>query len=132
MSIEPDLDSAELKARTERLRLQWSGDEADNSIRAKRKIRERAREWSELAVATLVDACLTGDSTSSRVAAAKELLDRGYGRPKEDGPQSQIGPIGVVLSLDQTRTAALNLLQDPQARAALRATLREKPKLEEP
>jgi len=49
------------------------------------EVRELAREHTQDAIKTLVD--IMGDDKahhSARVAAAKELLDRGYGRAPQD------------------------------------------------
>lgn len=69
---------------TERVRIVWGqSDDKPQTVRAKRKLRDKAREFSELALATLVDACMNGDSTAARISAAKELLDRGFGKSVE-------------------------------------------------
>jgi hypothetical protein len=80
-----ELEHDELKARAERVRIAWAetSEGTEPTKRAKRKLRDKAREFSGLALATLVDACMTGDTTASRVAAAKELLDRGFGKSTE-------------------------------------------------
>ncbi len=73
-----------LKQATEKARIAWGrSDDKPQTVRAKRKLRDQAREFSGLALATLVDTCLTGDTSSARVSAAKELLDRGYGKSTE-------------------------------------------------
>ncbi len=40
-----------------------------------------SRVYASLALKTLVELCRKGKSENSRLAAARELLDRGYGRP---------------------------------------------------
>ena len=45
------------------------------------EIRDLAREYSEDAIAALVNVCRLGRNESVRVAAATALLDRGYGKP---------------------------------------------------
>lgn len=62
-----------------------------------RHIRELAREQTETAFAALVDIALNGESETARVAALKELFDRGWGKSAqpltgEDGT----GPIAIT------------------------------------
>lgn len=49
-----------------------------------RTISEIAKEHSPKAIATLVDVMDNGDSAASRVSAANAILDRAWGRPKQD------------------------------------------------
>ena len=62
-----------------------------------RHIRELARAQTETAFAALVDIALNGESETARVAALKELFDRGWGKSAqpltgEDGT----GPIAIT------------------------------------
>lgn len=62
-----------------------------------RHIRELAREQTDTAFAALVDIALNGESETARVAALKELFDRGWGKSAqpltgEDGT----GPIAIT------------------------------------
>jgi hypothetical protein len=41
----------------------------------------KAQEYSDLALATIVDAVTNADTWMARLGAAKEILDRGHGRP---------------------------------------------------
>lgn len=59
-------------------------------------VRELAREHTELAITTLVDICKSGDKDTARVAAASELLNRGWGKP----PQEISGPGGGAIPVD--------------------------------
>ena len=67
--------------------------------KATASLKDLAREHTQAALQTLVSIMAGGESIppAARVAAAKELLDRGYGRPSsvisgdEDG-----GPIRMV------------------------------------
>lgn len=122
-----ELDASELKARTERLRLQWAGDDATQTAFDRKQLRKRAREWSELAIATLVDTMLTGDSSSARIAAAKEILDRGFGRASGETGGGPSVAVQVGFTIDGVREQAQQLLRDPAVRMALRASLRELP-----
>ena len=47
---------------------------------ATKTLKERARLYSEKALQTLVDVCLSSESDAARVSAANSLLDRGYGK----------------------------------------------------
>ena len=44
-------------------------------------IREAAQEYTEQALAVLVEVMTTGDSAAARVAAANSVLDRAHGKP---------------------------------------------------
>lgn len=46
-------------------------------------VREIARKYTAEAFRALVDIVKNGDSSASRVMAARELLDRGYGKPAQ-------------------------------------------------
>lgn len=48
--------------------------------KATRDIREAAREYTDDALKTLARLMKSGKTEQARVAAAKELLDRGYGK----------------------------------------------------
>lgn len=82
----PDLlEHDELKARTDRLRIAWAetSEGTEQTKRERRKARDLAREWTPLAIATLVDVARNGESDAARVSAALGLLDRACGRPRE-------------------------------------------------
>lgn len=49
--------------------------------REKLEIRAAAQQYAELALRTLVNVMRTGETDKDRVAAAKEILDRAYGKP---------------------------------------------------
>jgi hypothetical protein len=44
-------------------------------------LRELARQYTEDAIAALVEICLNGENEGARVAAANAILDRGWGKP---------------------------------------------------
>lgn len=46
-------------------------------------IKEAAQQYTEQALAVLVEVMTTGDSAAARVAAANAVLDRGHGKPKQ-------------------------------------------------
>ena len=48
--------------------------------RDKIELKEIARAYTEMALDALVDTCRCKDNPSARVSAAKELLDRGWGK----------------------------------------------------
>jgi hypothetical protein len=68
---------------------------------AKRTLREMAREHAEDAIGTLANIAKTSESDQAKVAAIKELLDRGFGKATqpisgdEDGP-----PVAVQHSIE--------------------------------
>ena len=61
------------------------------------EIKALAQEYSTDALKTLSTIMLTSDSDTAKIAAAKELLDRGYGKPAQamehSGPDG--GPVVV-------------------------------------
>jgi hypothetical protein len=86
------------------------------------ELRELARTHTELALATLVSVCESGETEGARVAAANAILDRGYGKPAqaytgEDGE----GPVEVALSVitDLDRAKALAALVAKQKAVAV-------------
>lgn len=46
-------------------------------------IREAAQQYTEQALAVLVEVMTQGDSAAARVAAANSVLDRAHGKPKQ-------------------------------------------------
>lgn len=47
------------------------------------RVKEFAKEHTQLAIETLVHLCENGKAESTRLAAAVALLDRGWGRPAQ-------------------------------------------------
>ena len=48
------------------------------------KLSELAKCYTDIAFNTLVDVAMNGSSDTARIAAANAILDRGYGKPRED------------------------------------------------
>jgi hypothetical protein len=64
------------------------------------ELKELAQSHGQAALETIVSVMLTGESGSIRLAAAKELLDRGYGKPLQ---QTEImGKDGQALELNSS------------------------------
>lgn len=53
------------------------------SLEEKLAIEDRARAFASIALKALRDIASSGESESARVAAAGQLLDRGYGRARQ-------------------------------------------------
>jgi hypothetical protein len=53
--------------------------------KATRELKELAQPYAPEAIATLCEIMQHGETEAARVAAARELLDRGYGRPAGSG-----------------------------------------------
>lgn len=72
----------------------------------KQTLSEMAREYTEIALQTLVEVARSGTSESARVSAAGMLLDRGYGKPiqalSHENPDGS-AMTGPVLNLTVTR-----------------------------
>ena len=58
---------------------------------------DKAKRHADVALATLVEICTAGSTDSARVAAANALLDRGFGKPKQDVEMNGALGVGVTL-----------------------------------
>lgn len=67
---------------------------------------ELARQYTDIAMATLASISRSGESESSRVAASVAILDRGYGRPVQALQHS-----GAIGSYDLTKLSDKQLEQ---------------------
>ncbi len=69
--------------------------------KATRPLKELARQYTDKALKALVDVLETSETDAARVAAARELLDRGYGKASTvlagDGDG---GPLKVVTRIE--------------------------------
>lgn len=61
-------------------------------------IKAFAQEYGEQAIKTLADLMLTAEADSAKIAAAKELLDRGYGKSTQYAEIA--GKDGVAIQID--------------------------------
>jgi len=68
------------------------------------EVRELARQYTEQSIQTLVTLMQSAGSERTRLAAASELLDRGYGRPPQAIDLG--GPIQIV-NYDSERLSKL-------------------------
>lgn len=84
------------------------------------EVREAARAYTAEALAKLAAIMRHGTSEAAQIMAAKELLDRGYGRPAQ-GPAE---PMGTVLEAPPKPRIDWSRLS-PVSRAALKAALLE-------
>jgi len=60
-------------------------------------VRSLARAYTHMGVKVLAGIAENGTSEPARVAAAVALLDRGWGKPKQDNSHEVKGEIRVVL-----------------------------------
>ncbi|MCX8667070.1 hypothetical protein J3T99_05525 [Acetobacteraceae bacterium B3987] len=72
-----------------------SGRKKGTPNKATAEIKELAREHGPAAIKALAQLLMSADSDTARIAAAKELLDRGYG--KATATQEISGPGGTPL-----------------------------------
>ncbi|MEO8113598.1 MAG: hypothetical protein ABI655_04390 [Phenylobacterium sp.] len=61
------------------------------------EMREKAQKLSELALATLAKIMEEGTQEALKLAAAREVLDRGFGRPKPGEPEAASQGLTVVV-----------------------------------
>lgn len=81
--------------------------------KSKLELRDLARDYSEVALKTLVEVCRRGDSDSSRVSAANAILDRGYGKPLQGIQiEADSAPLPVSVDWGSVPTSALQALMD--------------------
>ena len=83
------------------------------------EVREAARAYTAEALAKLAAIMRHGTSEAAQIMAAKELLDRGYGRPAQASE-----PEGVLIEAPPTVKFDVARLS-PTSRAALRVALVE-------
>lgn len=66
--------------------------------KATRELKELARDYTADALTTLEQVMKGSESDAARVAAAKEFLDRGYGRAAQAHTGPEGGPIAIGIS----------------------------------
>lgn len=80
--------------------------------REQMEIKTAARDYAGLALKTLVNVMRTGETDRDRVAAAKEVLDRAFGKPvqahKLEEPPSGPGDEEELLSRAERFTSAIS------------------------
>jgi hypothetical protein len=94
--------------------------------RATLEVREAARAYTAEAVETLASIMRHGTTEAARIMAAKELLDRGYGKPA----QPREGQ-GEVLEAAPVKSAIDWSQLSPASRAAMKSVLLEAKMLQE-
>lgn len=71
-----------------------------------RTLTDLAREFTVAALGTLAKVAAEGESESARVAAAIALLDRGWGRPRQDLGVEITSDEGFAAVIEQARKRA--------------------------
>ena len=66
--------------------------------KATREIKALAQQYTDQALTTLVQVMQASESDAARVAAARELLDRGYGKSTQAVTGEGGGPMKLELS----------------------------------
>lgn len=69
-------------------------------------IADLARQYTDLALKTLVDVCRNGQSEAARVAASNAIIDRGYGKPPQALEHS--GPGGGPVEVSRIERVVVN------------------------
>jgi hypothetical protein len=90
------------------------------------EVREAARAYTAEAIETLANIMRHGTTEAAQIMAAKELLDRGYGRPA----QAPLEPVPAVLEAPPKPQIDWSRLS-PESRAALKLALLEAKALQE-
>lgn len=80
--------------------MRYGGRVKGTPNKATAEIKELARAFTKDALETLCDIMKHGEMEGARVSAAKELLDRGYGKPNQSVSGPDEGPIEVNSSPD--------------------------------
>jgi hypothetical protein len=96
--------------------LKTGGRKAGVPNKATRELREIAQPYAPKAIAMLCRIMQRSENDMARVSAARELLDRGYGRPVNSGTQ---------IDASNTSNTQVNIVCDEATRKALIAA-REK------
>ena len=79
-------------------------------------MRELAQMHGEKAIATLVQLMGSADSDSARIAAAKEILDRGYGKSKSSHEISGLDGAPIIV------TEIRRVIVDPNGKSSGKAS----------
>lgn len=82
------------------------GGKAKLTLADGRTLTDLAREHTVDALATLAKVATKGESESARVSAATALLDRGWGRPRQDLGVEMTSDEGFATLLEQARKRA--------------------------
>jgi hypothetical protein len=91
------------------------------------EVREAARAYTAEAVETLASIMRHGTTEAARIMAAKELLDRGYGRPAQPRGEGR----GEVLEAAPAKPAIDWSRLSPASRQAMKSVLLEVKMLQE-
>lgn len=95
----------------------------DASTYAEESPEALARLFTKAAVLEALRLMETAQSETVRLGALQTLLDRGHGKPV--AKLEDTTPRQAAIDIPAVRAAAVALAGDPEARAALRAALRE-------
>jgi hypothetical protein len=87
-----------------------SGNPAGRPRKAIGDLSASARKYSQLALQTIVDICLYANADRDRLTAAKELLDRGFGKSLQPIDMLLMGKKLAELSTDELLTLNARLI----------------------
>jgi hypothetical protein len=90
-----------------------SGRQAGQPTHAARELRELVREHSPQIVAELLKLALGARKEAIRLAALRELMDRGWGKPVPAADNGEAGgPLWITVEVvDESPTASLPLVE---------------------
>ena len=73
-----------------------SGEKKRGAVaQARKDLEDLASGYAPLAIKTLVSIMRRGDSDAARISAAKAIMDRAYGKPKQ-GVEIGLDPEGIL------------------------------------
>ena len=85
--------------------------------KATQGIREAAQQYTEQALATLAEVMVSGNSEAARVAAANSLLDRGWGKPRQQ-PEAATEADFLAEHCDRIQQEVIELFVGPSTDGA--------------
>jgi hypothetical protein len=98
------LDEDPLKVEPNRPRVKTGGRKKGSLNKVTKDIKLLSRPYTAEAVETLASVMRIGETHAVRVAAAKELLDRAWGKSSQ--PVEHSGNVDIAMTLDRVISAA--------------------------
>lgn len=94
------MDIEKVEPKTKGGKRPGSGRKAGTPNKATADIKALAQQHGPEAIATLFTLMRKADTSQAKIAAAKELLDRGYGKPVQAVDASVSGGLGLSINVN--------------------------------